>query len=117
IVLGGDGTIMEAARKYAKENVVLLGINLGNLGFLASVNNPNDFQVLLDKFFKGDFSVNPGIIIDARVIREGKEVFCTEAFNEVVVQSPLGIVEIGVGIGEEMVEEIRGTGVLVSKPS
>lgn len=117
IVLGGDGTIMEACRKYSQSDTIILGVNLGRVGFISSINNPEDFKEKLTKFLNGEYKLNPGMIIQARVIRDGRSVFVTEAFNEVVVQSPLGMVEIEVGIDGDMVEEIRGTGVLVSTPS
>lgn len=117
IVLGGDGTIMEAARKYACANIVLVGINLGQLGFLASVDDPKNFPTMLDKFFAGDFESHPGMIIQAQVVRSGKTIFSADAFNEVVVQNPLGLVEIAVHIAGEVIEEIRGSGVLVATPS
>ncbi|MEQ1500487.1 MAG: NAD(+)/NADH kinase, partial [Parcubacteria group bacterium] len=117
IVLGGDGTIIEACRKYSQSDTIILGVNLGRVGFISSINNPEDFKEKLTKFLNGEYKLNPGMIIQARVIRDGRSVFVTEAFNEVVVQSPLGMVEIEVGIDGDMVEEIRGTGVLVSTPS
>jgi NAD+ kinase len=117
LVLGGDGTIMEAARKYANSKIIILGINLGYLGFLASINNSDDFPVMLDKFFKGDFDTSAGMIIGAKVIRNKKEVFAAKAFNEIVVQNPLGMVEIDMSIGGEMIEKIRGSGALVATPA
>jgi NAD+ kinase len=116
IVLGGDGTTMEASRKFANEDTVIMVINLGQLGFLSSVNKPKDFPTILDSLFKGDYTAIPGMIIEAKVMRDGKEVFVTDAFNDIVVQSPLGIVEINVVVREEVVESIRGTGVLVATP-
>ena len=51
IVLGGDGTIIEATRKFHhKSNPLILGLNLGNVGFLASVRSPKDFLSSIDKF-------------------------------------------------------------------
>jgi len=116
IVLGGDGTIMEASRKHAKSDVIIFGINLGNLGFLTSVNNPLDFPVMLERLFSGDFQMQKGMLLKATVKRDGQEVFSTEAFNEIVVQSPLGMVELDVMMDGEVVEEIRGSGVLVATP-
>ncbi|MFZ2049117.1 MAG: NAD(+)/NADH kinase [Minisyncoccia bacterium] len=116
IVLGGDGAIMEASRMNAKSGAVIVGINLGNLGFLSSINNPIDFPLMLEKLFKGDFQIHKGMLVKAVVIRDGKEVFSAEAFNEVVVESPLGMVELDVVIDGEVVEEIRGSGALVATP-
>ncbi len=116
IVLGGDGTIMEASRKFANEDIVIFGINLGQLGFLSSVNNPEDFSMMLGKFFNGEYTENPGMIVQARVIRDKKEIYVTDAFNEIVVQNPLGIVEINVVVRDEVVESIQGSGILVATP-
>ena len=116
IVLGGDGAIMEASMINAKEEVLIVGINLGNLGFLTSVNDPTDFPIMLERLFVGDFQTHKGMLIEAKVIRDGKEVFSADAFNEIVIQSPLGMVELDVVIESETVEEIRGSGVLVSTP-
>lgn len=117
LVLGGDGTIMEAARKYANDDVFVLGLNLGQLGFLASIGETNDFFPMLDKFFKGEYKFNAGMILNGNIMRGGKSVFSADAFNEIVVQSPLGIVELGVAVDGEIIQEIRGTGVLISTPS
>jgi NAD+ kinase len=117
LVLGGDGTIMEAARKYANDDVIILGINLGWLGFLASINDPKDFDTELTKFINGDFHLNSGMVISAEVIREDKKVFSAHSFNEIAVQNPLGMVDVGVSIEGEMVQEVKGTGILVSTPA
>jgi NAD+ kinase len=116
IVLGGDGTIMEAVRRYAKQDVVILGLNLGQLGFLSSIDSPDDFIPMLDRFLRGDYKTISGLTIKGDVIREGKTIFSADAFNEIVIQSPLGMVEIGVDIGGEEIQKIRGSGVLVSTP-
>ena len=52
IVLGGDGTILEAVIKYAKVNFIFLGFNMGHVGFLASVRDPKNFFLSLDDFLQ-----------------------------------------------------------------
>ncbi len=116
IVLGGDGTIMEVARKYADQEAVILGLNLGCLGFLSAVDSTDEFLPMLDKFLRGDYKTIPAMIIMGKVIRDGKTVFESDAFNEIVVQSPLGMVEIGVSIGGEEIQKIRGSGVMIATP-
>ena len=56
IVLGGDGTILEAARKYQNHGSKILGLNLGQVGFLASVREEKNFLAGLGKFFQGKYS-------------------------------------------------------------
>lgn len=114
IVLGGDGTILEAARKYHEQGSVILGLNLGNVGFLASVRAEKDFFKALENFFKGEYGLIERMMLSARVQRNGKEVFGAEALNEIVVKNPLGMVELEAEVSDHPVQYIRGTGLLVS---
>lgn len=114
IVLGGDGTILEAGRKYHELGSIILGLNLGNIGFLASVRDEKDFLKSLDNFFKGKFGTIERMMLSAQVKRKNKIVFSTEALNEVVVKNPLGLVELEANVGGHPVQYIRGTGLLVA---
>ncbi len=112
IVLGGDGTIIEAVHKYPK--ALILGLNLGNIGFLASVREPKKFISSLGKFLRGDYVVVQRMTLQASVLRSGKKVFQTNVLNEAMVQSPMGIVELTVTIERHPVQHIRGAGVFVA---
>lgn len=114
IVLGGDGTILEAARKYHETGSIILGLNLGNVGFLASVRNESNFFKFLDIFFQGKYKIIERMMLSAQVERGKKIVFTAEALNEVVVKNPLGLVELQVKIEDHPVKYIRGTGILIS---
>lgn len=115
MVLGGDGTILEAARRYHHgSNPMLLGLNLGDVGFLASVREPKDFVKNIDRFLSGKFSLSERIILNAQVVRGGKDVFSGEVLNEVVTQNVLGMVDLEVMVGNTSIRRIRGSGVLVA---
>lgn len=114
IVLGGDGTILEATRIYQKQKPIILGLNLGHVGFLASVRDPKDFLAGLDKFFSGKYKISPRMMMSAKIIRGGKAIFETKSLNDVSVENISGLVEISVRIEGQEVQYIRGTGVLVS---
>src|SRR3989344_5221968 len=114
IVLGGDGTILEAARKYHRLGSVILGLNLGNVGFLASVRQEKDFLKVLDSFLKGKHEITERMMVLAEVERKGKIIFRTEALNEVVIKNPLGMVELEAKVSNHPVQHIRGTGLLVA---
>lgn len=113
IVLGGDGTVLEAVRTYKREPMII-SLNLGNVGFLASVRDQNNFFPALAKFFKGDYITEKRMLLSSEVIRNGKKVFKTESLNEIAVQSPLGMVEIEASIENHPLQYIRGTGAIVS---
>lgn len=115
IVLGGDGSILEAARKYHHgSNPMIFGFNLGNVGFLASVRNPKNFIKSVDRFLEGKFSFSERIVLNADVLRGGRNVFSGEVLNEIVVQSILGMVDLEVFVGNIGIRKIRGGGVLVA---
>ena len=114
IVLGGDGTILEAARKYHESGSVILGLNLGHVGFLASVRAEKEFLKSIDKFFKGKYGVVERMMIRAQVKRKGKIIFKAEAMNEIVVKNPLGMVELEARVAGHPIKYIQGTGILVS---
>lgn len=114
IVLGGDGTILEAARKYHELGSVILGLNLGNVGFLASVREEKDFLIALNDFLDGKFGIVERMMLSAQVQRKGKIVFTAEALNEIVVKNPLGMVELQARIAGHPVKDIKGTGILVA---
>jgi NAD+ kinase len=114
IALGGDGAILEAARTYQKDNALILGLNLGQIGFLASVRKSKNFLPELKKFFNGDYSTTQRMMLQVSVYRKNKIVYLANILNDVVVQNPFGIAEIEVLIGGYSTQFIRGTGVLVS---
>ncbi len=84
ITLGGDGTIVRAARLLSEAEVPVLGVNLGRLGFLAEVE-PERLQEGLEQVLDGDYNVEERMMLHARVMRGGAEVASYEAVNDCVV--------------------------------
>lgn len=115
LVLGGDGTILEAARKFHNSaSPVIFGLNIGNVGFLATVRKEAEFLRSIDKFFKGKYNTIERMMLISQVIRKNKVVFTTEALNEIVVKNPLGMVDLKAEIANRQVKQIRGTGILIA---
>ncbi len=114
IVLGGDGTILEAASRYQRSNPVILGLNLGHVGFLASVREEAKFINALAKFFSGKYWLVDRMMLQASVWRKGKNIFKTNSLNDVAIQNPIGMVELEASIEDHPLQYIRGTGVLVA---
>lgn len=87
ITLGGDGTLLRAARMGAQHEVPMLGVKMGKLGFLAEVQ-PNDWQEPLRRVLTGNYWVEQRLMVRARVERttDERHVLCTfDALNDVVV--------------------------------
>ena len=84
ITLGGDGTILRAARMGACHGVPILGINLGRLGFLAEIQ-PEDWEARLSRMLDGRYWIEERMMLHAQFLQNGEFRRSFEALNEVVV--------------------------------
>ncbi len=118
IVVGGDGTLLNAARSLMDYKVPMLGINLGRLGFLADVI-PSDLTHTLDQIFAGNYQEEQRTLLYARVLRNGKQINESAAFNDVVVHTcnVARMIEYEVHIGGQFVNIARSDGMIVSTPT
>lgn len=114
IVLGGDGAILEAARKYQNDGSLILGLNLGRVGFLASCRDPKKFLASIALVLAGKHSVAKRMMLASRVVRRGKTIFSAASLNDIAIQNPLGIVELAASIEGHTLQYVRGTGLLIS---
>jgi len=85
IAIGGDGTMLSAARLVANYDVPLLGINLGHLGFLADIL-PNEISTTLADILNGQFIEERRYLLQSEIIRDGQVLQIDEAVNDVVIQ-------------------------------
>ncbi len=84
IVIGGDGTLLQAARLLAEHNVYLLGINLGRLGFLTDLS-PTEIDKHLGKILDGEFIEEERFLIEAKVYRDDLLLSSCNALNDIVI--------------------------------
>lgn len=83
IVFGGDGTILRFSHKAALHNIPILGINCGNLGYMAELNG--EAPARLQRLFTGDYTLEERMMLTARVNRDGVEIFRADCLNDAVV--------------------------------
>ncbi|OGN04454.1 MAG: hypothetical protein A3B99_04455 [Candidatus Yanofskybacteria bacterium RIFCSPHIGHO2_02_FULL_44_12b] len=114
LILGGDGSILEAVAKYGGKGSMIFGLNMGKIGFLASVREEERFIDSLRAVLEGKFNTIERMMLRTAVKRSGKTVFHSEALNEVVVKNPLGMVELRADVGDHPVQHVRGTGIMIS---
>ncbi len=118
IVVGGDGTMLNAARRLASHNVPLTGVNLGRLGFLTDIPGKEAIERLGD-ILDGAFTEEPRFMLAAEVTRADERVFQTVVFNDVVLnRGDLGrMIEFELFIDGEFVYTLRADGMIVSTPT
>jgi len=113
IVLGGDGSILYALRRFAETGVPVFGINFGTVGFLAAVER-DQLDVGLQRAFSGDFEAMdlPALKVDLPVERP-------VALNDVsFVRRPHGrVAELSYALGEEEVGSVRCDGLVAATPA
>lgn len=118
IVLGGDGTFLSTARAIAGTQALLLGVNLGHLGFLTELSK-NDMYPLLENILAGKFQIDERSMLEISVTRNGQLVKTATAFNDVVVnQATIArMLRTDVWIDGNHLVEYASDGLLVSTPT
>ena len=118
LILGGDGTFIQTARQYVNCNVPFLGINLGTLGFLTSVEKEDIFEAI-DCLMNDDYEVEPRMMISGNVYHNDRLTASAGAVNDIVV-SRTGfsrLVELRLWINDSLVDIYAADGVIVSTPA
>ena len=113
IVFGGDGTLLGAARKFINNEIPILGINMGTVGFLTDVNIEN-FESVVKDIFKGDYILEERCLVEAKFAEQ--EVF---GLNEVLIHSGsyAQLMRYRLLINDKTVYEQRSDGLIVATPT
>jgi NAD+ kinase len=118
IVLGGDGSLLSAARTLAKYGTPVLGVNRGRLGFLTDIT-PDEIAQQVPEVLDGHYTQEQRFLLDANVQRAGKVVGRADALNDVVVNSGTSaqMIEFELYINDTFVYRQRADGLIVSTPT
>jgi len=115
VTLGGDGTILQASERLSSAGVPILGMNMGHKGFLTELEG-GDLDRLLDAA-AGKFTIQPRMMLDVELHRQGKVVFAGRALNEAVVRALVNVVRVeAYGDGSE-ITAFSGDGIIVATPT
>ncbi len=118
IVVGGDGTMLAAARELVRSRVPLVGINQGRVGFMTDIGH-DDMAAGLEAILAGDYTMEERAVLDAEILRGAKSILRTIALNEAVVSRGAQgrLIEFGLTIDGEFVYTLRGDGIIVATPT
>ena len=118
IVIGGDGTMLAAARELVRHHVPLVGINQGRLGFMTDIGL-NDMQSGIGAILDGKYSIEERSLLDAEITRAGKSMLRTIALNEAVIGkgSQGRLIEFELRVDDEFVYRLRADGIIVATPT
>jgi len=118
IVMGGDGTMLTAARALAGYTLPLLGINQGRLGFLTDIGK-NDMFARVGEILEGHFLRERRSLLEAGVWRDEEPVFSTTALNDIVLsRGELGrMIEFELYVDGEYIHSQRSDGMIIATPT
>jgi NAD+ kinase len=118
LVLGGDGTMLRAAHQFSGTNLPLLGLNLGQMGFLAEVEPPL-LEEALQLLLQGNYRINHRIMLWARVFRDDRQLVEYTALNDVVISKGLAsrIIYLDTYVNDKHLEIYPSDGIIISTPT
>lgn len=118
LVLGGDGTMLNAARLAGERGIPILGVNMGGLGFLTEVQLENLYPSL-ERVFANDFVLDERLMLKTHLHRHGETVAQGTMLNDVVISKGTlaRMIELKIRIQGQFVTNLRGDGLIVSTPT
>lgn len=117
-VIGGDGTLIRAARDTASKNVPLIGVNLGTLGYLCELEESTVFGAI-DQIMEGKFVLENRMCLSGQPIQANRKLPPQTALNDIVIHrnGALQLVSLVVYVNGQYLNTFDGDGVIVSTPT
>ena len=118
IVLGGDGTLIQAARDLSPLNIPAFGVNIGTIGYLTEVDMTQLYPAL-DIILSGTYEIDERMMLQGSVIREGREVYSGIALNDIVLNrvGQLRVIHFDIHVNGEFLITYPADGLIVSTPT
>jgi NAD+ kinase len=118
IVLGGDGTLLSAARLAAERKVPILAVNLGGLGFLTTVSQ-DEIYVMLEEIFSNQHRISERVMLEAEIVRGGAVIRRQIALNDAVLNKAAlaRIMDLELRIDGQYVTTYKADGLILSTPT
>ncbi len=115
VVFGGDGTILRVARASALTSVPILGVNIGQKGFMAEIEKED--IALIRQAVCGDYEINRRMMLDMELIRGGEVIFSDFALNDVVIAGVTKVIDVTLKGDGKKISHFSGDGAIVATPT
>lgn len=118
IVLGGDGTLLQAARDVVDREIPLFGINLGTLGYLAEIEQHNIYPAL-DRLMSDRFTIERRMMLSGEILRNGEKIASDVALNDIVISraGALRVVRFNNYVNDTFLNTYKADGIIISTPT
>ncbi|MCC8050048.1 MAG: NAD(+)/NADH kinase [Clostridiales bacterium] len=118
LVLGGDGTLLQAARDLVERSIPLLGINMGTLGYLAEIERKNISEAL-DALLADAFSIEERMMLSGTALHQGRKLMQDIALNDIVItrSGRMRVVDFNIYVDGVFLCAYAADGIIVSTPT
>ena len=118
IVLGGDGTVLQAAREARELEIPIVGVNLGRLGFLTEIE-PDRLEESLERLIKGDYFTEKRMMLRGEVVRKNGEVITSRSLNDIVISryGGMNLITLPVYVNGQFLKDYIGDGIIITTPT
>lgn len=119
ITLGGDGTLIQAARALAGRNIPIIGINTGNLGYLTQIGGDGNTAELLDALIQDHYEIQERMMLKGRVYHGGSLIAEDIALNDIVLtrEGALRVLRFEIFVDGQLINEYSADGMIVATPT
>ena len=118
IVLGGDGTVLQAARETKKLHIPIIGVNLGTLGYMTEIE-PANLEEALDRLIAGDYEQESRMMINGKIQHCNKTTEEGWALNDIVISrsGSLQIIKFNIYVNGQFLHDYNADGMIVTTPT
>lgn len=118
LVLGGDGTVLQASRDLVERNIPLFGINIGTLGYLAEVDAEN-IEPALDKLVVDDYMTEERMMLKGTAFHGRKRILSDVALNDIVIarSGRLRVIDFNIFVNGRFLNSYSADGIILSTPT
>lgn len=118
VALGGDGTLLKTARRISRKKILVLGINVGHMGFLTECT-PDKMFYQLNRIFEGKFNVDKRSLLRVTLYRKGKKINTSLALNDAVINqgSFARLIALDLEINNRKVVKFEADGMIIATPT
>ena len=118
LVLGGDGTVLEAARETKKLHIPIIGVNLGTLGYMTEIE-PSCLEESLERLIEGDYEQESRMMLNGKVVHKDRSVEEGWALNDIVISrsGSLQIIKFNIYVNGQFLHDYKADGMIVTTPT
>ncbi len=118
LVLGGDGTVLRAARDLVEKHLPLFGVNLGTLGYLAEVDQ-NHIEDALDHLVLDEYIIEEHMMLKGVAYHEGQEILSDVALNDIVIarSGRIHVMDFKIYVNDRFLNDYSADGIIISTPT